>query len=298
MEKLAGLLSFGKPRQPKLQIMSDLHLEVGQQYASFQFPATAPFLVLAGDIGRLVDYQGLLGFLERQAPRYRKVFLALGNHEFYGTSYEQGLDAARRLVREPRLQDKVVLLHRTRWDDPDSRLTVLGCTLWSRIPPAAEDVIRFKVSDFKQIEGWSIQKHNQQHGEEARWLLDQARQLAGAQSSDDARRAVCIVTHHAPSLVGTSSPQHADGPVTPAFATELLLSDDDSSSTRCGGRPWEAVRAWVFGHTHYSTDFACRGIRVVANQRGYVFAATTAAREKRWRRRDVHQFDPAKAIAV
>lgn len=42
--------------RPQVQIMSDLHLEVGQQYASFTFPTTAPFLMLAGDIGRLIDY--------------------------------------------------------------------------------------------------------------------------------------------------------------------------------------------------------------------------------------------------
>jgi hypothetical protein len=30
------------------------------------------------------------------------------------------------------------------------------------------------------------------------------------------------------------------------------------------------VKIWVFGHTHYTTDFKEGGIRVVSNQQGYV----------------------------
>lgn len=46
------------------QINSDLHLEVGQQHFSFQIPASAPYLVPAGDIGRLIDYDSYLDFLK------------------------------------------------------------------------------------------------------------------------------------------------------------------------------------------------------------------------------------------
>lgn len=83
---------------------------------------------MAGDIGRLVDYDAYLGFLGAQAARYEKVLLVLGNHEFYGAEHQHGLEAARRLVREPSLAGRVVLLDRARWDDPGSDLTVLGCT--------------------------------------------------------------------------------------------------------------------------------------------------------------------------
>lgn len=61
-----------KPR-PRIQILSDLHLEVAQQYPTFNFPLSAPFLLLAGDIGRLIDYDAYRGFLEAQVARYKKV---------------------------------------------------------------------------------------------------------------------------------------------------------------------------------------------------------------------------------
>lgn len=37
------------------QILSDLHLEINQEYLSFEIPVCAEHLVLAGDVGRLVD---------------------------------------------------------------------------------------------------------------------------------------------------------------------------------------------------------------------------------------------------
>ena len=49
-------------------------------------------------------------------------------------------------------------------------------------------------------------------------------------------------------------------PWTSAFATDVLS----------GEGAWGSVRHWVYGHTHFSTDFEKRGVRVVSNQRGYV----------------------------
>ena len=94
------------------QILSDLHLEVNQQYSTFDIPAAAPYLVLAGDAGRLVDYDAYLDFLKRQTDQFRSVFLVLRNHEFYGTSFANGLERAKRLEDEPCLNGKLALLHR------------------------------------------------------------------------------------------------------------------------------------------------------------------------------------------
>ncbi|KAJ5360688.1 hypothetical protein N7517_009879 [Penicillium concentricum] len=42
------------------------------------------------------------------------------------------------------------------------------------------------------------------------------------------------------------------------------------STLRICGVSWDGVKIWVFGHTHYTTEFKERGISVVSNQRGYV----------------------------
>lgn len=87
----------GTPCGRTVQIMSDLHLELNRQYADFDFAAKSPLLVLGGDIGRLVDYEPFLGFLARQTARFERVFLVLGNHEFYEMSYDEGIAKAEEL---------------------------------------------------------------------------------------------------------------------------------------------------------------------------------------------------------
>ena len=114
MKALFGSIRSRLNHTTRIQVLSDLHLEVGQQYSTYTFPASAPFLLLAGDIGRLIDYDAYLGFLEAQVARYKKVFLVLGNHEFYGLDYRSGLDAARLSQRNHR------------WPTPSCSFTELG----------------------------------------------------------------------------------------------------------------------------------------------------------------------------
>jgi len=270
----------------RIQILSDLHLEVGQQYASFNFPASAPFLLLAGDIGRLIDYEGYLYFLSAQVSRYQKVFLVLGNHEFYGLDYESGLEQAQRLAAEPNLAAGFVLLNRTRWDDPDSRLTIIGCTLWSAIPEDAYDLVRSKISDYKKIDGWTPQRHNEAHYEEVTWLREEVAKLTSDQEEVRGRQ-LLVATHHAPCMEGTSRPEHSANPWTPAFATDLV---DEPA--------WNGVKIWVFGHTHFSTDFLRNGIRLVANQRGYVVPGIKAPKKESKLKGSSHDFDAEMFISI
>ena len=272
------------PVRPRVQILSDLHLEVGKQYVSFEFPVSAALLLLAGDIGRLIDYDEYLAFLAKQASRYETVLLVLGNHEFYGLSHSSGIDTAERLVNEPSLQKRVVLLNQARWDSPDSDLSVLGCTLWSWIPPEAYDSIKSKVRDFTKISGWSPELHNEAHAREVTWLREQ---LALVVQDGPEERRVLVVTHHAPCTNGTSDPKHVNNPWTSAFATDLLTRKD-----------WSVVKAWVFGHTHYCADFVHDGIRVVANQRGYVLPGAGQLKAGPAKDTDAKGFHPGKTIAL
>lgn len=275
----------------RVQVLSDLHLEVGQQYTSYTFPASAPLLLLAGDIGRLKDYHSYLHFLHAQATRYTKVFLVLGNHEFYDLEYEQGLALAQRLIAEPSLVDKVVLLHRAHWDDPNSSLTIIGCTLWSALPGHVHQIVAAKVKDFQKIQQWTPERHNQVHIEELAWLRERVASLHLA------GRRLLVATHHAPCIEGTSRPEHVANPWTAAFATDILQLPGV-----CDG-----VGTWVFGHTHYSTEFVRDDIRIVANQRGYVLPGSVTARaeeevegrkRKKKRRADSHVFDASRYISV
>lgn len=286
MESTCGKLQ-SKPDLPtpcrQVQILSDLHLELGQQYSSYDFPASAPVLILGGDIGCLIDYDAYLNFLEKQTARFDRVFLVLGNHEFYGMTFEEGLDKAQHLANEPSLNEKLVLLHRSRWDDSESNLTILGCTLWSEIPQEAHDVVRSKITDYKKITDWTVEKHNQAHSTDLSWLRDQISQLAP--EAEQGKRRLLVVTHHAPCIEGTSKPEYVTNPWTCAFATDLLDNEE-----------WKVVKTWIFGHTHYSTDFLNKGIRLVANQRGYVLGSISMPRAQG--QNSTHQFNDEKTIKI
>ncbi|KAJ5818572.1 hypothetical protein N7474_004163 [Penicillium riverlandense] len=242
------------------QVLSDLHLEINQQYLTFEIPVCAKYLILAGDVGRLLDYDNYRDFLRKQTDRFEIVFLILGNHEFYNDTFIAGLQKARQLEQEPSLSGRLILLHQGHYDIPGSHVTILGCTLWSKIPDEARNIVLSKIQDFKKIQDWTVDDHNRSHRSDLAWLQSQIESIQSKNKTQNRKRSILVVTHHAPSLQGTSNPQHANNPWSSAFATNILSQVSKSSD----------IKSWIFGHTHYTTEFKHQGIRVVANQRGYV----------------------------
>ncbi|KFY91669.1 hypothetical protein V500_04539 [Pseudogymnoascus sp. VKM F-4518 (FW-2643)] len=247
-------------KKADFQVMSDLHLEVSNEYSTFSIPKAAPFLILAGDIGRLADYESFLVFIHAQCCQFSRVFLVLGNHEFYGLSRDEGLRRAACLEQEPDLAGKFTVLSRTRVTLEDYGITILGCTLNSLIPPEAEDSVRGRVKDFQRIENWTVAGHNKEHSLDVAWLENQIKLIRGDESTSEHQ--ILVVTHHAPSVQESSSPLHIGNPWGSAFATNLLGNKDKPA--------FSDVQWWIFGHTHFCTEFSKANVRVVSNQRGYV----------------------------
>jgi len=157
------LWSFFSWPSVSFQVLSDLHLEINQQYQSYEVPPCADSLILAGDIGRLADYDSYRDFLQKQTQNFKLVFLILGNHEFYNGTYTFGIERARQLEQEPSFNGRLVILHQRRYDVPGSSITTLGCTLWSKIPQESRDVVQAKIKDFQKIKDWTVDHHNASH---------------------------------------------------------------------------------------------------------------------------------------
>lgn len=173
------------------------------------------------------------------------------------------------------LNGKLVLLHQRRYDIPNSEVTILGCTLWSAVAEDAREVVRLKVKDFDKIDGWTVDDHNASHEADLTWLRHQALEIQmqnKSRAKGERVRDILVVTHHAPSMKETSSPKNVSNPGSSAFATDLL-----------GDASWSEVKAWVFGHTHFTTQFERNGIKVLSNQRGYVLPGS---REEKGGERD------------
>jgi len=152
-----------------MQVMSDLHLEIGRSYQTFDITPRAPYLLLAGNVGRLQDYDLYCEFLQRQCARFKHVCLILGNLEFFGLSRTEGLTLAESLQAEPGLCQKLKILNRTRFD-LTPRITILGCTLQPYLQSQARDTIQQKVSEFVRISRWTVNDHNSEHRSDVRWV--------------------------------------------------------------------------------------------------------------------------------
>ncbi|KAL7622036.1 hypothetical protein AAE478_007537 [Parahypoxylon ruwenzoriense] len=256
-----------------IQILSDLHLEAPKGYDIFEIPPRASYLALLGDIGFLSrDLDEYSNFLLVQLRQFKVVFLILGNHEPYHSTWSKVKESVANFQKnvESRREGgetlgEFVFLDRTRFDIDveDDKVSVLGCTLFSNVPPESHDHVSFGVNDFYHIEEWDIEKHNQAHQRDIQWLDSQLERLK------DLERKVVIFTHYSPTIDSRAAdPRHSKSAIKPAFATDLrdtLLWRNDT------------IKLWAFGHTHYNCDFEDGlGKRVYTNQRGYYFAQSAS----------------------
>jgi hypothetical protein len=255
---------------PSIQVLSDLHLEAPKSYDIFCITPTAPYLALLGDIGCVRD-EGYLLFLEKQLSQFKIVFLLLGNHEPYHSSWEFVKEKIHKFEQGVKARDdsgELVLLDQTRYD-LSSEVTILGCTLFSKILPEQEQSVSFGLNDFYHIDSgsWTVEDHASCHISDLAFLNRQVAFIA----EHEPERKIIILTHYSPTLSSKAvDPAQAGSKIGSGFATDLR-----------GEACWESrnVKVWAFGHTHYNCDFDLDGKRVLANQRGYYFKVAKAFEE-------------------
>lgn len=268
------------------QLVSDLHLETPQArptYEEFKIQPKCQHLALLGDIGNVGDDR-FFNFLEETLRSFEIVFYLLGNHEPFGTtrsaaqecvrSFEHDMEELRALPGST--MGKFVFLDQTRFDLTEN-VTVLGCTLFSRISPEQRKSVQLFCSDFSEIEDWTVDTHNAAHESDLRWLNAQIEHIA----RDEPHRRVVVFTHHSPTLLQAANDPKGlkdDAQVRSAFVADL-------SGEMC----WTSrnVKLWGFGHTHFNCNFYDKGMerRIVANQKGY-------------RRTELDTFDVTKVVNI
>lgn len=250
------------------QILSDLHLEAPKAYDIVKIVPKAPYLALLGDVGNVAIHKAdFLAFLTQQLNQFRAVLFVPGNHEAYHSNWSDTLEILRVFeqdVRKNKSLGEFVLLDRAVFRPPGTNVVVLGCRLFSFVPPKNEMAVSFGLNDFFHIDGWDVRMHNEAHTRDLAWLNAQ---VADLEQSDVK---IMIFSHWSPSLdIRAVDPKHSGSPIASAFATDL-------SGEACYKS--DKVRLWAFGHTHYSCDFTVERkdgaspLRLLANQKGYYFA--------------------------
>ncbi|GAB1741421.1 hypothetical protein NU219Hw_g6654t1 [Hortaea werneckii] len=231
---------FGQPSGVSIQFLSDTHLD-HLLYQHVPIQPAAPIILLFGDIGRFDDYDQYRDFLIHHSARFEKLLLVAGNHEFYGSSRTQGLEAAERLIREPKMNSKLGCLNRGRSDVPYTGMTILGCTLHSHI--ASSDYNKLN-RDFARIKEWRAADHNREHEKDLAWLK---RSIAVC-SQEQLRRKIVVATHYAPRFEKTTHPFNENNAISQCFSSHTLTAIKNWEGAR-------HVKYWLFGHTHWNTRF-------------------------------------------
>ena len=262
----------------KIQLLSDLHLEVHPHWVATPAPG-ADLLVLAGDIG---SYQAgsLLSDdefgLQRFSPLHgwpTPVLFVPGNHEYDALDF----DAAHIRLRQTCERLGIVWLERESFicqDRSGQTVRFVGTTLWSdfdALGPASTDTetgssallaqqLRARDKAFRAANYYLKKTGTTLHG--LPMLAEQVRQqalvcqewLAGALHLPFAGRTV-VATHFAPSLLSTD-PRYGLTPGSAGFcnALDALLPQ---------------AQLWLHGHLHAPCSYVKDGCRVMANPLGY-----------------------------
>jgi len=265
-------------RQVKLQLLSDLHLEVHPHYQAKAAP-DADLLVLAGDIGsyqagsRLEDADFGLG---RFSPRHgwpTPVLYVPGNHEYDALEFDATHARLREtcerlgitwLEREVRVIDGVRFVGTTLWSDFEALVPADG-------PLSLQLKAREKAL---RAANFYLRKNSTLHAGEhlmAEQLTELARTcqtwLRHALATPFAGTTV-VVTHFAPSL-RSADPRYGLTPGTAGFCNAL---DDLLAHAQ-----W-----WLHGHLHCPQDYVVHGCRVVANTLGYAAKGEQASFSERY----------------
>lgn len=265
----------------KIQLLSDLHLEVHPHWVATPAPG-ADLLVLAGDVG---SYQAnsLLGDddfgLTRFSPRHgwpTPVLFVPGNHEYDAMDFDLA-DARLRDVCE-RLDITWLERQVVSYTTLNGRLLAepvrfIGTTLWTDFdalgplddPPTPSpnrlaQQLKARDKAFRAANFYLKKTATTRHGEP---MLAEGVRAQGLLCRDWLAQALAqpfagstvVVTHFAPSLL-SADPRYGMTPGTAGFCNAL----DDLLAH---------ARLWLHGHLHAPSDYLKNGCRVVANPLGY-----------------------------
>ena len=263
----------------KIQLLSDLHLEVHPHFVPVPAP-DADVLVLAGDVGSYQSGSQLMDAdfgLARFSPRLGwpvPVLFVPGNHEYDAQDFDQAharlQETCERLgitFLERGVVNSTTLLLGSR--SPRLPVRFVGTTLWSDFdalataPTTAQtttQVLQLRDKAYRAANFYLRKAGTSRHGQPM--LAEQMRQQAllcqawlRETLATPFEGQTVVITHFAPSLQ-SADPRYGLTPGTAGFcnALDALLPQ---------------ARLWLHGHLHCPSDYVIDGCRVVANPLGY-----------------------------
>lgn len=229
------------------QIVSDLHIPQDDSSTpkwTEYIQVSAPYLIIAGDIGRVEKTMSYMAFLMEVCQQYTHVFLIAGNHEYYSsTKTFEFLNSELKCISN-RISN-LTFLDDSYFDLPGN-IRIYGSTLWSAV---SNSPIILPIQSCLGTAGDQIWMNKMHYNAlyNLQNQLDESRRL---------KKRLIVVTHYPPTVEQTVLEKHKKSSRLTFYANNL-----DTLLTK------ESVYIWVYGHTHVNADYRTdMDTRVVSNQ--------------------------------
>jgi len=238
---------------PKINVISDLHLE----FADLYLPG-GDILILSGDVceaKNLKPDSKYTRFFQEECTKYRHVIYVMGNHEHYGFKFNKTYEQIKSflpanihlLEKESVVLDDILFVGGTLWTDCNGRDPITAYTLRQNMNDYR--VIGNLYSDGyrKLTPEFTVQEHVKTKN-----YISKCAKEAGD-------RPVVVVTHHSPS---TQS-------IKPKYQDDYHMNGGYSSRLEDFILDHPNIKYWTHGHTHDTFDYMIGDCRVICNPRGY-----------------------------
>ncbi len=224
----------------KIDIISDIHLDhfkdLGRDFVRTWIPE-GEILVLAGDVGDFPWWQTQSHLIDEICDKYQYVLYVAGNHDYYGTSLEEGdiyfREVASRCYNFCFLEREALEI---------DGVMFAGCSLWFKEHPS-NVIYESGMTDFEEIQ--LFKHHVYQRNQESQEFL------RGLQDID------VVITHHQFSALSIPE-EYIDDPHNRFF---LCAMDDMILNLQ--------PKFAIHGHTHVPCSYDLGSTRVVCNPKGY-----------------------------
>jgi hypothetical protein len=202
-----------------IQYCSDLHLTSNQSLPDW--PVTAPYLVIAGNIGHSYD-RIYFDFIDWVSKRYKMVFIVSGTDEYHRFDNQYSPNPLYRLqVTDARIKlaisqyHNVIHLQNETYLIPETDLVIFGSTMWTNVD-RLESLTNFLIADYTQIPGFTPAMSNQLHQTTVKTLESTCAQYP--------THRVIVVTHYRPSY-RLLEPQYKQSPIRSLMSSNIVPHD-------------------------------------------------------------------------